>query len=324
MELYAKSIKGDYQIKNGRRVFVFEDACFLGLQVLGDNVEPCFEGAAFYNLNTLYTSLKTFVDKLEEYNLNFEGGKIVPKSIFKISDDQKYNMIWDLLNPDCNEAGGWKLDYVIVSVYDEYAVVSNINDSTYERVYYTKDEATDSLALGERKRCYIVDVTEEEMNTLRVVQELNGGTYENLDKVFARNSELEQKFEEATGSYSTLETEHSELVGKYEALATDYSNAETTIGELNTKIEELTQYKADILHQEKESIIASYTDKLAPEVLEQITSKMDSYSALELKKELAFALVESSPAVFTHSEPIMVPKDPQTDGLVEYLSKYRK
>lgn len=50
MELYRKSIKGDWQIKDGKRYYVFEDACFLGLQVLGDRVEPCFEGATFFSL----------------------------------------------------------------------------------------------------------------------------------------------------------------------------------------------------------------------------------------------------------------------------------
>ena len=48
MELYDKSITGDWKIIEGRRYFVFEDACFLGLQALGDDVEHCFEGAAFF------------------------------------------------------------------------------------------------------------------------------------------------------------------------------------------------------------------------------------------------------------------------------------
>ena len=62
MELYDKSITGDWKIIEGRRYFVFEDACFLGLQALGDDVEPCFEGAAFFSL---YNSLKELVHDLE-------------------------------------------------------------------------------------------------------------------------------------------------------------------------------------------------------------------------------------------------------------------
>lgn len=48
MELYEKTITGGWKVIDGKKWFVFEDGCFLGLQILGSDVEPCFEGAAFY------------------------------------------------------------------------------------------------------------------------------------------------------------------------------------------------------------------------------------------------------------------------------------
>jgi hypothetical protein len=54
MELYAPSLKYHEAIIHNKRFIVFDDGCFLGLQVLGDTVEPCFEGASFYTLqNTI-------------------------------------------------------------------------------------------------------------------------------------------------------------------------------------------------------------------------------------------------------------------------------
>ena len=53
MELYEPSIEGVLKYYNGRRVFEYTNGCFLGLQVLGDEVEPCFEGSAFYNFEEL-------------------------------------------------------------------------------------------------------------------------------------------------------------------------------------------------------------------------------------------------------------------------------
>jgi len=50
MELYAPSLKYHEAIIRNKRYIVFDDGCFLGLQVLGDKVEPCFEGASFYTL----------------------------------------------------------------------------------------------------------------------------------------------------------------------------------------------------------------------------------------------------------------------------------
>ena len=58
MELYSPSIKGDWKIINGKKFYVFSAGQFLGLQVLGDTVEPCFEGAAFFSL---YEDLKKMV-----------------------------------------------------------------------------------------------------------------------------------------------------------------------------------------------------------------------------------------------------------------------
>lgn len=58
MELYRPSLKGDWKIINGKKYYVFSEGQFLGLQALGDSVEPCFEGAAFFSL---YEDLKKMV-----------------------------------------------------------------------------------------------------------------------------------------------------------------------------------------------------------------------------------------------------------------------
>lgn len=62
MEIYEPSVKGEWIYVQGRRAFKFYDGCFLGLQVLGDEVEPCFEGAAFF---TLYDNIVAAFSKIE-------------------------------------------------------------------------------------------------------------------------------------------------------------------------------------------------------------------------------------------------------------------
>ena len=62
MELYSKSIKGEWVMIDGIKCYRYTDGCFIGLQVLGDDVEPCFEGAAFY---TYANSLKEMIDILK-------------------------------------------------------------------------------------------------------------------------------------------------------------------------------------------------------------------------------------------------------------------
>lgn len=52
MELDTSTIRGDWQVINeyGQEGFVYTDARFIGLSVLGDDKTPCFEGSAFYEL----------------------------------------------------------------------------------------------------------------------------------------------------------------------------------------------------------------------------------------------------------------------------------
>lgn len=327
MELYEPSIKGDWKIIEGKKMFVFEDACFLGLQILGTEVEPCFEGAAFFSL---YTSLKDMVEKIEKYTLNFqektEGGKDrMPSINFKLSDNQKHNAIWSLLNPNYSEEGNWEVAYSICDIYDDYAVAYSYETGTFERVYYKKDDSTDSLELGARKKCYIVDVTEEEKNALATIQALNGGTYSKADEVFTKAekleekiSDFEQKITEKDGIISTLTTER-------DSAQTNYSNAENTIATLNSELETLKNYKLQIETKEKEEIITKYSEQLNDEILDSYREKISEYSASDLDKDLAYELVKSNPTIFTKTpQQQYIPKDEPSSGIEAILAKYRK
>ena len=124
MELYADSIDGEWQFINGKRYFVFKEGRFLGLQALGDDYEPCFEGAAFY---TFCESIKNTIEEFEQFKLASNESQLGGEQMeFKLSDNQKLNMIWTLLNPNCNEEGGWEMEYSVCEVYDEYALASLI------------------------------------------------------------------------------------------------------------------------------------------------------------------------------------------------------
>ena len=327
MELYEPSIKGNWKVIEGKKVFVFEDACFLGLQVLGTEVEPCFESAAFFSL---YTSLKDMVEKIEQYTLNFqkktEGGKEEMPSInFKLSDRQKHEALWTLLNPNYNEEGGWEVACAICDIYDDYAIVYNYENGSYERVYYKKDDNSDSLELGEKKKCYIIDVTEEEKNALATIQALNGGNYIKADETFSKVKDLEgkisdfeQKIEEKDTAISTLTTERDDAQHNYE-------NAENTIATLNSELETLKSYKLQIETKEKEEVLSKYSEQLNDEILTSYREKIADYTASDLDKDLAYELVKSNPTIFTKNpQPRYIPKDGPKGGIEEILAKYRK
>ena len=324
MELYQPSIKGDWAIINGKKLFKFEDGCFLGLQILGDDVEPCFEGAAFF---TFYNDLKNAIKKLEKYSLdsNIKGGKSeMTKLNFKLSDSQKHDAIWVLLNDKYTEESNWEISYTILDIYDDYALVYSYEAGSYERVYYTKNDETDSIELDARKKCYVIDVTEEEKTALDALRAFNGGTYEKIDEniqeidtIKQQNSEFSTKIEELNNTVSTLTTERDTSVE-------NYNNAQEQISTLTNELETLKDYKNSVETQEKEQVIASYSELLNNEILDSYKSKISEYSsATELDKELAYELKKTNLEVFTKT-PQYLPKDTPNTGIEAILAKYKK
>ncbi len=127
----------------------------------------------------------------------------MPKINFKLSDDEKFNALWALLNPEFNEEGNWTVSCSISAVYDDYALVQNYETGRPERIYYSKNDETDMVEITERVNVYIVDVTETEMKTLDTLRALNGNTYElvsdtllNAEETLEKNAEFSAKIEE--------------------------------------------------------------------------------------------------------------------------------
>ena len=328
MELFADSIEGEWQFINGKRYFVFNKGRFLGLQALGEDYEPCFEGAAFYSF---CDSIKQTIDEFEKFNLSQNeqiGGEQME---FKLSDNQKFNMIWTLLNPRFTEEDGYYMDYMICDIYDEYALTFNLNSGSYERVYYTKDDASDSLVLGEREVAYVIDVNEEEKKALDMLHALHDNTYEKIDEYVTglqdKITESDSKIEEYEVSVSTLQSEKEKAEELYTELKNEYDASVAKVEELTTENEQLTSYKAAAELAKKEEVLNKYSVQLDAEVIDKFREDLDNYTEEALEKELAFTLVQSKPAIFTTEEnvPKIVPKeDASKGGLTEILSRYKK
>ena len=327
MEIYEPSIKGNWKIINGRRMYEYTDGCFLGLQVLGDEVEPCFEGAAFFSL---YTSLQEIMKEIKEFSLklpelNIGGQSTMPNIKFKLSDGQKHDALWSLLNTEFNEEGGWSINYAICDVYDDYALVYSYDKASYERVYYSKNDENNSVEITEQKAAFVIDVTEDEMNALNALRTLNGGTYENVNVTFEKigeleeaNSNFEQKIGELNDTISTLGTEK-------EQFTIQLGEANDKIAALTEEVDGLNSYKAEIENVEKLAIINSYSELLNEEILTAYGEKVAEYSALDLDKELAYELKKSKISAFSvDSSAQKLLKDTELTGITAILSKYKK
>ena len=330
MELYEPSLSYHQEIIEGQKWIVFDKGCFLGLQVLGEDVEPCFEGASFY---TLQSSIEDVIKKIEEISNTYtkKGGKLEMLN-FKLSDNQKYNALWSLLNTEYTEEGNWTITHNIMDVYDEYALVYNFAEECYERAYYVKDDETDSLSIDRMVKVFVMDITEAEKDTVEVLRKLNGDTYElvseNLQNADANFEELNNAKEEI----SACNTKIVDLEEKVTTLESEKANSEVALSTANESIEALTaeneelkEFKYNVEKEQKEAVLVEYEMQLTEEILSKYRENLDSYTAIELDKELAYELKKTNPTVFSkNNQSGYVPKDELKGGIEDILSKYEK
>lgn len=340
MELYRDTLKGDWKYIDGKKTYVFTDGCFLGLQALGDDVEPCFEGASFYTKES-ETNIIALLEKYEKRTDLFQyheqgGNETMPSINFKISDGQKYDFLFRLLNPNFNEEGGWSVEYAICEVYEEYAIVRNYAEGIFERVYYIKDDENDSLEITNKERCYIVDVNDAEKEALNglkgegtfveavaavaekdaTISTLNEtvttltGEVETLNGTVTtlteENSQYSTKVEELEDSISTLSTERDEARANYENAQAGFDVLNATHSELTINYnavvierDELASYKKMVETEAKKAVVDGYIEHLSEDVIEDYMKNLDNYTLEELDMKLTYEQKKANPGLFS-------------------------
>lgn len=350
MELFRDTLKGDWKIMDGKKTYVFTDGCFLGLQALGDDVEPCFEGASFYSLeDNIIALLEKYEKRTDLFQNHEQGGNTMPSINFKISDGQKYDFLFRLLNPNFNEEGGWAMEYAICDVYEEYAIVRNFVENIFERVYYTKDDVNDSLEITNKERCYIVDVNETEREALEslkgegtyaqaveavtekdtTINSLNenitalNGTVETLtndvNNLTEQNSQYSTQIEELNNSISTLTVERDEAQSNYNAANASLTEVNNNYNELNNTYaavvverDNLLTYKKNIEDEAKKAVVNEYVEHLSEDVIETYMNNLDNYTIEELDMKLTYEQKKANPGLFSKQVPApgaYIPKD---------------
>ena len=328
MEINPFTFEGEWKIweEDGQPYYHFKKGSLFGLQVLGTQTEPCFEGSSFYNL--MFEKLQKDFLPLMDYvkkNMSKEEEKKtmeLDKILFKLSDNQKANKIWDLLNPNFNADGNWEINYCILEVYDEYAVVCG--SEGYERVYYTKNE-DDTVTIDKKEACYITDVTETEMKALEAMKVVSESFEAYQSAAEAAKEEIEtlknslteaeekvskieeyetkiQEFETKVAEYEAKIAENTTAIEdtntKYEQLSSEKVELEKANADLISEKADLISFKKQIETNQKLEILQKYTEHLTDSIIENLKNSVDNYSVEDFKKEVCTAAVENDPTIF--------------------------
>lgn len=230
---------------------------------------------------------------------------------FALSDRQKQDKLFQALNTET-------VRYWVVDTYEDYAIVYDMEQESYAKVSYTKNDEAETVTVADDMAAVFVEfVTEEEKNALSALRaKTETGTYEAASAAFDTNvstiSEMQVALDNKDVEISTLNT------GK--------KTFEQTIQTLEGKLQEFENYKESIETAEKEAVIAKYSEKLGEEILTTYTGKLTEFTVDALEKELAYELVKSDVSIFTKGEDAgYVPKSSGSlTGLEALLTQYKK
>lgn len=353
MEIFRENLKGEWKIwEDGKPYFHFYSGSLVGLQALGKKVEPCFEGSAFFNLKDteIIENIQECINYIKQIDKNNkkEEGEKMDKTLFRLSDNEKADILFDLINPNFNEEGNWELNGIVTEVYDDYALY--VNQTGYHRAYYTKDG--DNVSLGEIMDVKITDVTTSEYAALEAMKAISG-TYEAAQEAYTA---LETKVNEFEGEKANFEAEKAELeekVAEFEAekvaLENTISEKDVKINEFETQISDLTaekvrleteknniineneilgEFKKNVETEKKTAIINEFSAHLTDEQIENFKSVMDNFEISDFKKEICMAAYDANPVFFNKKEESSLifkggNLDSVESGVIKLLNKHK-
>lgn len=296
MELYRPSIQGSWKTIDGEDYFVFEDACFLGLQVLGEKVEPCFEGAAFFSL---YNDL---IKKIEEKEAN-------EVEAFEKKEQEVVEEVVEAPTEEVVEAPAEETA--------EAPIEENTEAAAEENVEADVESAPASEEVVEEANVEVgAPETAEAPSTPALLLEP-----EAYALVMAENKNLSTKISELNEVISTLTMERDNAIAQV-------SSFEAKVQELTTLCESLSTYKKNIEDSKKLAVIAEYTDKISEEVLETYRQNLDKFSEEDLDMHLFYEMKKASPNIFStpDSSIVVIPKNQKVEksSIERILDGYEK
>lgn len=258
MELDEETLDGNWSTnsKTGMDFFIINDAIFSKLCILGDDVEPCFEGARVTapEVSTSFTKVddtfkKTLYTMMQELKFALEGGQLNMDLDNNVQIEEVIENQETVIEND-------KIEQTVLEENQE-----SIEVESNENSFAKKDEE-------ENKETSNEDTSKEENN--------------NAD------NNKEEVAKEEKEKYSLLEKEYNDLKDKYTALETEYKSLVEFKNQIeDEKKDELINSFYMLTDEDKVDVINNKTNYS----LDEIEAKL---SVICVRKKVNFDLDETS------------------------------
>ena len=272
MELDGASIDGHWaeNSESGIEFFIINDASFTKLCVLGDGVEPCFEGASVEAPN--------ISDKFSK-----EG---FTTTLYNMMNELKFALAENADAKDADTKDAEKTDDSESAKEEETTEFAE----KQEEVEETADEA-ETFAEKEEEADNVV---EENLDQ---------------ESDFSANTEEEKESEEvAENTEESADNEFAEKDAEIETLKSEIASLQEKYSLLETEAEELRSYKASRISADKDALINKY-NMLSDDDKAEIIANKDSYSYEEIESKLALLYVKKNVDFDDQEEEIPAPNE---------------
>lgn len=262
MELDHGSVRGewDWDADNGLGLYIINDATISKLCILGDDVEPCFEGASIVgeNFGTSYAleDLTNTVGYM--FSLVRNGGASVAPT------DANANMT---ISSEDDEGGE--------SVSSTFSVTGGDNDDNSDGDGGTGDNG------GSGAGTFAADdeasVVGDGDNGVDTDHNADGGDYASQEGAV---------FTVSAGEYETLRA-------AYNKLRTEFEQLQESVTPMREELESLRELRQRYDHEERMRVITKYSTLLTEEELAPFIESVDTYNVNTLDSKLSVLYVKN-------------------------------
>ena len=307
MELDEKNLNAFWSKDNNGKpeFFIINEAIIKGLCVLGENNEPCFEGAKITAPTIQFSFDEGFKEQLFSMMneltklLNKEEQQVLTRYSVTIGD-----ALWTALYEYTEN-----LDraYDIVGVYEDgeqkFAVLKA--DDKYSRIDFSINEDNTYTIGAELVAFDSYEPDAEPQFAAEAIAEYvaqkkgkkeEKDTEENEDTTKKENTSEEEEDEDKKKKkkeYSLEEIpEYVELRDAFNTLKTQYDALEVNYNNMKTSVADLTQFKNTVLKKEKQEMINSFY-MLSDEDKKDVIDHIDEYSKDEIEAKLSIICVRN-------------------------------
>lgn len=338
MELYQKTLNAQWtKDDNGKpQFFIINEAVIQKLCILGEESEPCFEGASITKLEfsfddgfkeQLFSMMKELKQLLDE------GGTKVFKNLDVTIGDSLWTAIENATEYSivqiCEDENEQKFAVVQDADNKYYRLNFSVVDDSYEMgeiveyAEYTPAEtpqfSDEDIASYKKKK----DEEEEDKNgedgSEKKEEEPEGEKKPEEDNKGAEKPEDddedddEEKKKNKKTKYSLDEVvEYQDLLVKFADLESKYNDLLTEKTNLENQLAPLAQFKADAERKDKEEMIKSFY-MLSDEDKADVVANIDTYSLDDIEAKLSIICVRNK--VSFDLDDNNGPKDPITYNL---------